>query len=76
MKYIKQLLLIFTLALITCSKNDTGDELPVESDLYFPPISTNEWATTAPEELGWKTEKSLDEMVLSAWEWEKRRRGL
>jgi len=32
------------------------------------------WADTcfANEELGWKAEKSLDEMTLSSWEWEKR----
>lgn len=31
------------------------------------------WADTrfANEELGWKAEKSLDEMMLSAWNWEK-----
>ncbi len=31
------------------------------------------WADTrfANEELGWKVEKSLDEMMLSAWNWEK-----
>jgi len=31
------------------------------------------WADTtfANEELGWKAEKSLDEMMLSAWKWEK-----
>ena len=30
------------------------------------------WADTvyANEELGWKAEKSLDEMTLSAWQWE------
>jgi UDP-glucose 4-epimerase len=30
------------------------------------------WADTsyANEELGWKAEKSLDEMMLSAWKWE------
>jgi UDP-glucose 4-epimerase len=32
------------------------------------------WADTeyANKELGWKAEKSLDEMTRSAWEWEKR----
>ncbi|MFO8128314.1 MAG: GDP-mannose 4,6-dehydratase, partial [Bacteroidales bacterium] len=31
------------------------------------------WADTthANEELGWKAEKGLDEMMLSAWNWEK-----
>jgi UDP-glucose 4-epimerase len=35
------------------------------------------WAdpSLANRELGWKAEKSLDEMILSAWEWEKRRKG-
>ena len=35
------------------------------------------WAdpSYANKELGWKSEKNLDEMILSAWEWEKRRRG-
>jgi CubicO group peptidase (beta-lactamase class C family) len=56
MKHLKQLLLIVTLALLSCSKSDPGDELPAENGLYFPPISSNEWATTAPEELGWNTD--------------------
>jgi UDP-glucose 4-epimerase len=31
------------------------------------------WADTrfANEELGWKAEKGIDEMMLSAWEWQK-----
>jgi UDP-glucose 4-epimerase len=36
------------------------------------------WADTtlANEELGWKAEKELEETLASAWEWEKRVRGL
>ena len=36
------------------------------------------WAdvSKANEVLGWKTEKSLDETMLSAWNWEKRYRGI
>lgn len=36
------------------------------------------WADTtfANEELGWKAEKELDETLLSAWNWEKRVRGI
>lgn len=36
------------------------------------------WADTnfANEELGWKTEKGLEETLLSAWNWEKRVRGI
>ncbi|HDR50645.1 MAG TPA: UDP-glucose 4-epimerase GalE, partial [Mariniphaga anaerophila] len=36
------------------------------------------WADTtfANEELGWKAEKGLEETLLSAWEWEKRVRGI
>jgi UDP-glucose 4-epimerase len=36
------------------------------------------WADTefANSELGWKAEKSLDEMTLSAWNWEKRLAGI
>jgi UDP-glucose 4-epimerase len=36
------------------------------------------WADTAfaNEELGWKAEKDLDETLLSAWNWEKRVRGI
>ncbi len=37
-----------------------GDVIKVYSDTKF-----------ANEELGWKTEKKLDDMMLSAWEWEK-----
>jgi UDP-glucose 4-epimerase len=35
------------------------------------------WAdpSFANRELGWKAEKTLDEMMLSAWNWEKKRRG-
>ena len=35
------------------------------------------WADTtfANKELGWKAEKSLDEMMLSAWNWEKNYRS-
>jgi UDP-glucose 4-epimerase len=35
------------------------------------------WAdpSFANKELGWKAEKSLDEMMLSAWNWEKARKG-
>jgi len=34
------------------------------------------WADTqyANKELGWKAEKGLDEMMLSAWRWEKKLR--
>ena len=36
------------------------------------------WADTsyANKELGWKAEKTLDETLLSAWNWEKRLRGI
>ncbi len=36
------------------------------------------WADTAyaNEELGWKTEKGLEETLLSAWNWEKQVRGI
>ncbi len=36
------------------------------------------WADTtyANEELGWKAEKTLEETLLSAWNWEKRIRGI
>jgi UDP-glucose 4-epimerase len=36
------------------------------------------WADTtyANEELGWKAEKSLEETLLSAWNWEKNVRGI
>lgn len=37
-----------------------GDVVKVYSDTKF-----------ANEELGWKTEKNLDDMMLSAWKWEK-----
>jgi UDP-glucose 4-epimerase len=33
-------------------------------------------ATYANEELGWKAEKGLEETLLSAWNWEKRIRGI
>jgi UDP-glucose 4-epimerase len=36
------------------------------------------WADTtlANEELGWRAERTLDETLKSAWEWEKNVRGI
>ncbi|MEN0047154.1 MAG: serine hydrolase domain-containing protein [Bacteroidota bacterium] len=52
---------IFISLLLSC---DTTEDLPpvdiANDDLYFPPISNNNWETSTPEELDWETEKLED----------------
>ena len=60
MRYLKLLIPIIFLLLLACSKNN--DETPlIEDQLYFPPVSGNEWETISPEELNWETDK-LDDL--------------
>lgn len=59
MKYVF-LLLAFSVLFISCEKN--GNEDPVEeTQLYFPPVNSENWETSSPAELGWTTD-SLAEL--------------
>ena len=50
----------------------TGEKIPYQINERRPVDVTKVWADTgfANKELGWKAEKTLDEMTLSAWRWE------
>lgn len=57
MKYNLTYVLIFlTLILSSCSKEGTSPSESEDETLYFPPINSNNWETTAMAALGWKTE--------------------
>ncbi|OMP31116.1 serine hydrolase [Mangrovimonas sp. DI 80] len=45
------ILLIFVLS--GCSKDDQTDSSPITSEIYFPPMNSNNWETISPSELGW-----------------------
>lgn len=54
----RSLLTLPFLALLfsACSKSGPAAPAPpVTQSFYFPPVGTSEWATIAPESLGWKT---------------------
>jgi CubicO group peptidase (beta-lactamase class C family) len=53
MRYLS-LLLASVLLLYSCKKDPLTNP-PVTETIYFPPTGTTEWATVAPESLGWKT---------------------
>lgn len=58
MKY--SFLVLMALLMYGCQKNNHPMEEPMEepmdaSDLYFPPITSNDWERTSPEEEGWDT---------------------
>ncbi|WP_340114086.1 serine hydrolase domain-containing protein [Maribellus mangrovi] len=55
MKKLLPVLLILIVVFAACNKSD-DDNPPTESGLYFPPLTSDEWATTAPEELDWNTD--------------------
>lgn len=64
MKQYKLVFLITLTALLisSCNKDDDEFSPPTESEesLYFPPISTNEWQTTSPNDLNWNLNKLED----------------
>ncbi len=62
------------LEVIKAFEKSTGEKLNYKIVERRPGDVEKVWADTsyANEELGWKAEKSLEEMVKSAWEWEKR----
>jgi len=60
-----KLLLLFVLAfplIASCKKNEDDASLPIEADesIYFPPIGSNEWQTTLPNDLNWNLNKLED----------------
>jgi len=61
------------LEVIKSFENVTGEKLNYEVVPRRAGDVEQTWADTtfANDELGWKAEKSLDEMMLSAWKWEK-----
>jgi UDP-glucose 4-epimerase len=66
------------LEVVTGFERATGVKLNYKIVARRPGDIERIWADTtyANEELGWKAEKGLDETLLSAWEWEKRVRGI
>lgn len=62
------------LEVIRAFEKSTGKKLNYKIVGRRPGDVEKVWADTAyaNEELGWKAEKSLEEMVKSAWEWEKK----
>ncbi|MCF8234509.1 MAG: UDP-glucose 4-epimerase GalE [Bacteroidales bacterium] len=61
------------LEVIKSFERSTGQKLNYQIVGRRPGDVEKVWADTqfANEELGWKAEKGIDEMTLSAWEWEK-----
>lgn len=61
------------LEVINAFERTTGEKLNYKIVPRRPGDVEMVWANTqfANEELGWKAEKGLDEMMLSAWKWEK-----
>jgi len=59
MKY--AILILLALGLFACDKDKEEDKeesvvLPTDtSSFYFPPLNSDEWETTSPEELGWNS---------------------
>jgi CubicO group peptidase (beta-lactamase class C family) len=47
------LFVLLLMCVAACSK----DELIVEDNLYFPPVSSQEWETVTPASLGWNEDK-------------------
>ena len=48
---------IIFILVIGCSNDSDNieNEIPVPSEMYFPNIASDDWATVSPEELGWNT---------------------
>lgn len=62
------------LEIINTFEKKTGQKLNYRIVKRRPGDVEKIWASTkhANKELGWKAEKSLDDIILSAWEWEKK----
>jgi CubicO group peptidase (beta-lactamase class C family) len=50
----KSLLLVL---LVICMDSCSKDKSTVEKDLYFPPVSSQEWETVTPASLGWNDDQ-------------------
>ncbi len=48
---------ILFVLLMTCLAACSKDEIPIEGNLYFPPVSSQEWETVTPASLGWNEDK-------------------
>lgn len=54
MKY--PITLFLSLFILSCSQKEQTEASPIaDSNLYFPPLNSEEWSTTSPEELGWNS---------------------
>ncbi len=61
MKY--SIILALALFLFACDKKDDNiHNPPEEATLYFPPLNSEDWESTSPNELGWNTSE-LDELL-------------
>ena len=61
MKYFTLLMSIFLI--FGCEKEDSNAGNPSsESSLYFPPLNSEEWQKTSPDDLGWNTSK-IDDLL-------------
>jgi CubicO group peptidase (beta-lactamase class C family) len=50
----RSIYLLVTFALLSCSKKEAPQPItPTIPAMYFPPLSGNDWETTAPATLGW-----------------------
>jgi len=47
------IILLFSTILLSCSSNDSSIIEDINSAIYFPPISGNEWETVTPSSLNW-----------------------
>ena len=54
------LLLLNTLIACDTEMNETNQDPPTETSVYFPPINSNEWETHSQESLNWDTNKLQD----------------
>ena len=52
----KCVLFILSFIAISCSENFTDNNEPVQNNLYFPEIDSDQWESSTPEELLWNLE--------------------
>lgn len=61
MKYL--IIMVLAFFLFACNKEDDNTITPPEeSSLYFPPLNSDEWESTLPNELGWNASE-IDELL-------------
>lgn len=58
--YLKKIpfLSFLLLVYIGCNTTDNTNDLPIDNEMYFPPIDNNTWETTALSDLNWSTDKA------------------